>query len=155
MFLKGLTYGGATISPGEGEYSVWKSGSQHIVTWQEGGVWKDIVVEGDNPLGSIKADVQGMQIVKSWGIPGSIPSYRCCRELRFPRNGQLETSTRAKQTKSWASMPPKICFTYPTISSLAATLRHLWKGLLSLGDGRSVRGELAGQCRMERHHRCR
>lgn len=48
----GFVFGGTTSSPSQGEYTVWESGSNYVVTWYDNG-YHDIVVEGDNPLGDI------------------------------------------------------------------------------------------------------
>ena len=61
----GLAYGGATSTPAEGTYSVWQKDGHHVVTWKDDDGWNDVIVKGDNPLGSIVGNVVPAKWVQS------------------------------------------------------------------------------------------
>lgn len=48
----GIVFGGTSNAPSLGEYTVWESGNNYVVTWYDGN-YHDIIVEGDNPMGDI------------------------------------------------------------------------------------------------------
>jgi Ca2+-binding RTX toxin-like protein len=53
MIVGDLEYGGDTNSPDAGEYSVWKKGSDHVITWRSEDGFNDILVSGDDPTDHI------------------------------------------------------------------------------------------------------
>jgi Ca2+-binding RTX toxin-like protein len=56
IFLKGaFTFAGNTSGPGEGQYSVWQSSSDHVVTWNNptDSGFHDVIVKGDDPTGHV------------------------------------------------------------------------------------------------------
>ena len=56
IFLKGsFSFAGDTAGPGDGQYSVWQSGSDHVVTWNNptDSVYHDVIVKGDDPTGHV------------------------------------------------------------------------------------------------------
>jgi Ca2+-binding RTX toxin-like protein len=56
IWLKGsYSYAGNTAGPADGQYSVWQSGSDWVVTYNayNDAGYHDIIVKGDNPLGDI------------------------------------------------------------------------------------------------------
>jgi Ca2+-binding RTX toxin-like protein len=56
IWLKGsYSYAGNTAGPADGQYSVWQSGSDWVVTYNafNDAGFHDIIVKGDNPLGDI------------------------------------------------------------------------------------------------------
>jgi hypothetical protein len=56
IWLKGsYTYSGENSGPLDGQYGVWNNGNGWVITWNsvDDTGWHDILVKGDNPLGSI------------------------------------------------------------------------------------------------------